>query len=460
MNRMLAKAISDLVQRYRGWDYHEDLLELEALEYETAEVMQSYQTEKLRTLLTHCKTNVPFYREALAKIGFDPQALGGIDDLRKLPIVDKDRLRADYPLFFATETQRPFDRWASSGSTGQPFEFRLDRRSTTRNTFAALARGRRWWDLDVGIPEVMIWSGVRDVSGTLAGRFKALGRRASWRCKNILLIDTYDLDRTKVRAAYERVLRFRPVATRSISSGLYRFCELLEDLGLDGTRLGIRKAIYTGEAFPESQKNLVERVLDCKAICEYGCTELGIIAFECPEGGLHLFHENMIFEFLIDGRPAAVGEQAELVVTNLNDFVAPLIRYSVGDMVVPSDRRCSCGRSLPLIESIGGRAHAKIRTPSGGVIHGLFFSHLFDTIPAVHRFRVVQRSMHELRLELTSTQTIGGEELRSIEASVAKVMGAGVRVVAKQLDDLPLAGNGKFRWIVSELDAESDGCGE
>ncbi|MCP5060249.1 MAG: phenylacetate--CoA ligase family protein [bacterium] len=452
MNRQLANQIAHLVQRYRGWDYRADLAELEALETESSDAMHAYRMEKLRKLLEHCQKHVPFYRDAFAEAGFEPGTLKEEGDLRSLPIIGKDDLRADYSRFFASGSQRPFDEWATSGSSGEPFLFRLDRRSTTRNTFAGLARGRRWWDLDVGVPEVMIWSGVRDISDSLVGRFRALGRRASWSCKNILLVDTYDLDKKKVRAEYDRVLRFGPVSTRSISSGLYRFCELIDELGLDGTRLGIRKAIYTGEAFPESQKSLVERVLGCKAISEYGCTELGIIAFECPNGGLHLFHENMIFEYMKEGRPAERGEEAELVVTNLNDFVSPLVRYSVGDVVVPSNRHCSCGRTLPLIESVGGRTHASIRTPTGAVIHGLFFTHLFDNLPIVHRFRVVQPSLQELRLELTSTESIGGDVLQSLEDSVSKVMGEGVRVIAEQVTDLPLAKSGKFRWIVSEID--------
>jgi phenylacetate-CoA ligase len=238
-------------------------------------------------------------------------------------------------------------------------------------------------------------------------------------------------------------------------SGLYRFASLIDELGLDGTSLGIRHAIYTGEAFPETQRREVERILGCKTICEYGCTELGIIAFECSRGGLHLMHENLIFEFLKDGRPARAGEEAELVVTNLNNYVAPLIRYAVGDVVVPSDQACACGRSMPLIDAVTGRSHAQIRTPHGAVIHGLFFTHLFDEVPEVHRFRVVQRSLENLRLELTSTEQIGDDTRMSIRNAVSKVMGDNVEVEVVQVDDLPLTASGKFQWIVSELDLDA-----
>jgi len=84
------------------------------------------------------------------------------------------------------------------------------------------------------------------------------------------------------------------------------------------------------------------------------------------------------------------------------------------------------------------------------VIHGLFFTHFFDHVPEVHRFRVVQRSLDKLRLELTSTGRIGDDTRSSIRDAVSKVMGDDVE--GAQVRDLPLAASGKFRWIVSEVD--------
>lgn len=454
MHPTLARNCALFAQRLRSWDYRADLAELEELETADPAFLQRYRLKKLRVLLTHCGERVPFYRDTFKKLGFDPRAVQSEQDLEALPIITKDVLREDYSRFFSDGNTRSYAEWMTSGSTGQPFPFRLDRRAITRNTFAALARGRRGWGIEYGTPELMVWSGVRDVSDTFSGRLRALTRRISWRLKNIHLVDTYDLDAAKVHAAYCELLRFQPVVTRSISSGLYRFCQLLEELGLDGRKLGIRHAIYTGEAFPAVQKQLVERVLGCETICEYGCSELGVLGFECPEHRIHLVHENHIFEYRQDGLRAQAGDEAELLVTNLSDFVAPLIRYAPGDLVVPSRASCRCGRRAPLIDSVAGRAHAAIRTPSGAVVHGLFFTHLFDDFPIVHRFRVIQKTLFAIRLELTSTEKIPNSALDTILRRVQEVMGQNVDVTVEQVADLPLARSGKFRWIVSEIDSE------
>ncbi len=451
MNKVLAKLFYDSVQLAKGWDYKPYLADLERSQWQPIEKRNELQRLKLVKLLRHCADHVPFYRDAFLDIGVKAKDIRDESVLESLPIVTKKTLRENYIRFFSDDQKRPFDVWKTSGSTGEPFAFRLDKNSIAANTYAALARGRRWWGIDYGIREAMVWSCVRDVSDTLLGRMQVLKRQWSWSLKNIRLIDTYSLDHTNVETIYHDLLKFRPECMRSISSGLFRFCVLLDDLGLDGLALGVRYAIYTGEAFPEAQKVLVERVLGCKTICEYGCSEVGIIAFECPKGGLHLNHENLFFEFLKNSDHPTAGQEAEVVVTNLNDYVVPLIRYAVGDVVVPSNETCTCGRTLPLISSVGGRSHAFIKIPGGGVLHGLYFTHLFDGLPSVTQFRVIQEKINELRIELFASEPISSVDKSFVVSSLVKEMGVDCRVVVQQVDDMPLSHSGKFQWIVSKL---------
>ncbi|MFP6655270.1 MAG: hypothetical protein VCB25_06560, partial [Myxococcota bacterium] len=218
----LAKPFNDWVLKRRGWDYQPALADLERLQWETPEVVAAWREGRLRALLRHCESNVPFYRDAIREAGMNVGRASDTSDLARLPIVDKSVLRSDYSRFFAEEGARPFEDWVTSGATGQPFAFRLDRASIAANTFAGLARGRRWWDADFGGREAMIWSGVRDVSSSLQGAFAAKRRKLSWRLKNIQLFDIYNLDEEAVRGIYQTLLRFRPPTMRVISSGLYR----------------------------------------------------------------------------------------------------------------------------------------------------------------------------------------------------------------------------------------------
>lgn len=447
-----AKTWVNLVQTSRGWNYRPALAVLEQSQWLPREQVEQQNLLKLRDLLTHCQARVPFYRDAMKQNGFEPGDLRSLTDICALPIITKADLRADYGRFEASGEDSPYDVWPSSGSTGAPFFFRLDQRTIRANTFAALARGRRWWGMDFGVREGMIWSGLSDLTGTTSGRFAAFKRRVSWSLKNITTVDVYLLDDAAIARGYQTFLRSRPRVLRAIASGLLRFCTGLERLGLDGRKLGIEAAIYTGEGLTRTQRDRIESVLGCPTVTEYGCTELGIIAFECPERGLHVSHENLLIEFLVNGRSAEAGEQAEMVITNLNEHIHPLVRYKVGDFAAPSAKMCACGRTLPLIEELGGRVHDAIQTPQGRVIHGLFFTHLFDCLPEVAQFRVIQRRLDGFDIEIVVPGASAERAKRSVEKTVRDSLGEPMAVEVRTVDSLPVAASGKTRWIVSELD--------
>lgn len=396
--------------------------------------------------------HVPHYRSEWQRSGFEPDSIETVADLACLPILTKSDLRRDYEQF-KSEDVSEFDVWKSSGSTGSPFAFRMDRHSIAANSFATLLRGKNWWGFELGMPEGMIWSGISNVNNTFTEKFTAARRRLSWSLKNICLIDIYGLDEQSIRRGYNSLLNHETVVLRCISSGLYRFCAALEELGFDGRRLGIKGAIYTGEGLLPAQKFLVERVLGCKAISEYGCTELGVIGFECPQGSIHVSHENMVVEYLKDGKPAAPGEVAEIVITDLNNFVSPLIRYSVGDYVAPADTVCPCGRTLPVIKSIEGRIHDEVIAADGTVIHGLFFTHIFDgkEYDAIHQFQIIQQPSGGLVINVTSSLAIEVAVLAALRKVVEGRMGVGVNVDVRQVDKLVQAKSGKTPWIISKM---------
>ena len=147
----------------RGWDYRPALADLERNQWLPRAEIEKRNINRLRKLLLHCKEHVPFYREQMNVVGFDANQISSLTDLSSLPIISKVDLRADYSKFKAEGSNSEYDSWPSSGSTGEPFLFRLDRRSIQANTFAALARGKRWWGMDFGVREGMIWSGFSDL---------------------------------------------------------------------------------------------------------------------------------------------------------------------------------------------------------------------------------------------------------------------------------------------------------
>ncbi len=84
--------------------------------------------------------------------------------------------------------------------------------------------------------------------------------------------------------------------------------------------------------------------------------EVGVVALQCPQAPvLHVSSEHVVVEVLDDdGAPCEPGRVGRVVVTDLQNFATPLVRYEVGDFAVAGEA-CACGRTLPVLTSVAGR---------------------------------------------------------------------------------------------------------
>jgi phenylacetate-CoA ligase len=187
-------------------------------------------------------------------------------------------------------------------------------------------------------------------------------------------------------------------------------------------------------------RETIERVFGCKVFDSYGCREISQIATECEaHNGLHTVFENQYVE-LID---------QEIVVTNLNNYLMPFIRYKVGDLASAIDYTpCSCGRCSPRIVSLVGRDNDNIELPNGKVINGEFFEFLFFGIPSVVQYQVVyHRSTKklELKLHLDDTKVNVGEIVK--KTMIDKFKYKNIEVIYTDIFDK--TATGKLRFVYS-----------
>src|SRR5205085_9123193 len=124
-----------------------------------------------------------------------------------------------------------------------------------------------------------------------------------------------------------------------------------------------RGIISSAQTLPDTSRRIIEESFGCKVFDKYGAREFSGIAYECEaHQGHHVVGEGYVVEVLKDGRPAAPGEIGEVVVTDLNNYCLPFIRYRIGDLAEQLDPRqaCACGRGLPRLGKIEGRVQSII----------------------------------------------------------------------------------------------------
>ncbi len=167
--------------------------------------------------------------------------------------------------------------------------------------------------------------------------------------------------------------------------------------------------------------------------------------------GLHLTAEHLIVEVVDDdGRPAAAGEEGQVVVTDLFNYGLPFVRYVTGDRAVAGFATCSCGRGLPLLRKVVGRQLDILTTPSGRKIPGEFFPHLIKDFGDVRRFQVVQTNPDTILLKLVVADGWSSEARAQMEGLIQNQLGDDMRLAVRVVDDIPLTKAGKLRVVVNE----------
>jgi phenylacetate-CoA ligase len=185
----------------------------------------------------------------------------------------------------------------------------------------------------------------------------------------------------------------------------------------------------------------------------YGGRDAGFIAHQCPAGGMHLTHEDIIVE-VVDaaGRVLPAGESGEIVVTHLATRDFPFIRYRTGDIGVLDDAPCACGRTLPLLKEIEGRSTDFLVARDGTVMHGLSLIYIVRDLPGVRQFKIIQESLDHTRIQLVTDAAFDPACLAGIEAGAKARLGADVQVTIEQVDTIPPEKSGKYRYVVSRVD--------
>jgi len=96
--------------------------------------LKAYQSEKLKILIKHAYTNVPYYTALFKKNKLIPDDIKSIDDLFKIPILSKDDIRRNFPGNIVANNIQKNEMYltASSGSTGEPLRYFISKNASTK----------------------------------------------------------------------------------------------------------------------------------------------------------------------------------------------------------------------------------------------------------------------------------------------------------------------------------------
>lgn len=405
-----------------------------ASSYWPHEKIRRKQEEKLGKLLIHAYTNVRLYRKLYDQAGFRPEDFRSLDDLKKIPVLRKRELKEARPeeiVAHGVELSR-CETVKTSGSSGTPlriylgpYEERWQRAVAWRILFE---HGFRWTDRTL---EIRMTFGKQFFIQSLGIAPK------DW-------LSILELPELWVKFFSEKN---HEVIVASAST-LHAMAEAVETLSVK--TVPPRIIVSDSETLSPAARHLIRRALGRDPIDVFGLVEVSNFAWQCEERmGFHISSDSHIVE--VD---ASSGQPGPLIASDLGMWTMPIIRYDTGDLAEFDPRPCSCGRTLPLLRSIHGRAVDSVVLPDGSRLLWPFFHEVLGGYDELSQWRVIQDDRGHLRVQLVLSRN-NANLVERIKASLCSVLPKEIGLSMEQVDTIPVMPGEKIRMIISNINTST-----
>jgi len=435
-------------QRY-GARFRAAVAELARTEWTSAEALRDYQDLRLREIVRHAATNVPFYARRFAEYGVDVTGFRGLDDLSRLPVLTRQDITANFDALVATNRNRSeLAIGHTSGTTGTPLEVFHDA-PVTAMTYALLDRQYRWAGLRLGR------NGDR-VAVMRGNVIVPIGqsRPPYWRINTVhrqLLMSSFHLSDDNLPGYVDAIRRFGAVAIDGYPSTIYVLARFVLRHGLS---LPMRAIVTSSETLYPFQREAIESAFGCRVFDYFAAAERVVFATECDaHEGHHVSAEYGVVEFVdAAGAPVPHGETGAMLGTSLHNYGMPLIRYRCNDNSAYRRASCSCGRALPLMEDVSTKAEDIIALADGRMISPSVLTHPFKPMHSVEESQIVQEDYGHIVIKVKPNARFTEEERLHLIREFGVRLGAAVKVEVEVVDRIPRTASGKFKWVVSKVD--------
>ncbi|MGD6871017.1 phenylacetate--CoA ligase family protein [Sutcliffiella horikoshii] len=365
-------------------EYHE----LVNSQWRTNVELEDVQREKLQLLINHVVENVPYYQEYFNERQIDIEEFSLLD-MKELPLINKEILNSKKDDFTAKNHESYGSSWKSTGgSSGKPFRFLLSKNAHSI-MWGNIWRGWNAAGYNLG-DKVAVLAG-----DSLLGGFD-FKRYVYYQTMNWIPMSSFKMDETSMIKYLLQLKDGNVQFMYAYASAAYELASYALKHNIDGVKL--QSVITTSEVLLPRYRTTIEKAFSCKVYDQYGANDGGVTCFECNQHeGLHIGSERCIVEIIDDqGNPVPDGEEGRIVLTDLDNYAMPFIRYEVGDIGAITHEECKCGRGLPRLLYIKGRERDFIMDKEGSKIHGAIFTQLFKNEENIEQFQVKQSEIGKI----------------------------------------------------------------
>ena len=394
-------------------------------QYWSLEKLEKFQNKRLKKIIVYAYNNIPGYRKKFDLAGIKPSDIQSKNDLHKIPITTREELQ-DNKCF--VNKKRIFETLFTGGSTGSPLKY-YDSKESAIVRMNAHYRGWLWNGYKPGKRLAIISSAQGIVTG-----------------KNILNLigDSTEKD---LNENAEALINFKPQHIRGYAGSIYVMAKHCLENNL---QIKDVESINTiSENLYDYQREMMEKVFNCKVFDEYCCNDGGASAWECRKHtNLHYVMERAIIE----------KKSGMMIVTDLWNKAMPFIRYQNGDAVTFVDKQCACKRQLPLIK-VKGRNNDMIISKRG-IISPTFLMHHGIGLTSIDKKKVnfksgirsvqyVQKPGYVLEINIVKNSWCSEDEIEKFKRRIFELT-HGMKQIITFVNEIPTTKKGKRSFIINE----------
>jgi phenylacetate-CoA ligase len=434
-----------IYQRRQTPDAFRFLDEMRKWEFAPWPEVEKIQWQRLAKILAHAARNVPYYREQFQRLGIEPGDIRSSRDFARLPILSKSTVQASLDrLISENRDKREGEPNASGGSTGKPVQFYQDR-AYWNYAQASLWSVESWWGIRPGDRTASVWGCDRDIP-EMGWRERLAEALAQTRYCN-----AFSLTEPRMEAFARMLMKWQPRYMTGYASAMEIFSRYVLDH--PEYRIRIHAARATADVLSEERRAVIEKAFGCRVYNFYGSREVNNLAAECEhQNGLHVNALGRFIEVVDDaGNPVPPGIPGRLLLTDLTNYFMPFLRYEIEDIASWSATPCPCGRPSPLLARVWGRASDFIVTPTGKLIHSVFFTHLFYDMPQIALFQVNQTSLQNVSVLLVLRPGVSDYPKELLRRRFEEAFGPGVTFEIRVVPEIQRPASGKHRFTVSSV---------
>jgi len=403
------------------------------------EQLEDYRNKKLQKLITHCYSNVPYYRQVMDEKKIHPGDIRRAEDLVKLPLLTKDAIRAYARELIANNVLDMRVTWSKTGgTTGEPIQVCRDKEARAWASMC-LTRGLGWGGLKVDEPRIKLFGGSMGLGKIpLTSRIGNLLRRDLFLPAFELRTDNAKLYFSKIRSSKCRFLV-------GYASAIYRLAVLAKEMS---QTIEFDAVFPTAELMLPEWEEVIRKTFKCAVLPYYGCGEVNSLGYSKLGDKTYLIpEEHALIEIMQSDESTQLSGEGRFLITDLDNYAMPIIRYVNGDAGKIS--RPNGRYPFARIDRLDGRYNSFLMTDTGDLVSGAIGPHIFRLTVSVQNYQIIQMEPFRIVIKLVPKDEFRKEDRSLIVDLLTKHLGSKMKITIEEVVSLPVPPSGKSVFVIN-----------